>query len=141
MAAKMKADPDATTRLMDTLVGLELLEKNQQSGSWLYSNTKVASQFLTKSSRDSVVGYITHSNKITYSLFGNLEIAVLRGSNQWIKTFELPSEDVFKAEYSNDEARLRFLRGMDSMSRHSCHAVVKTFDLSKFHSCCDLGGR
>ena len=34
VAAKMKADPDATNRLMDTLVALELLEKTKQCESW-----------------------------------------------------------------------------------------------------------
>ena len=119
MAIKMKADPDATTRLINTLVGLELLEKNQQSGSWLYSNTKMASQFLTKSSPDSVGGYITHSNKLLYPLFGNLESAVREGSNQWMNTFGLSSEEVWKSMYSTEEDRLRFLGAMHSTSLHS----------------------
>ena len=141
IAAKMKAEPGATTRLMDTLVALELLQKTKQGESWLYTNTKMASQFLTQSSPDSVDGYIKHSNKVLYSLFGNLENAVREGSNQWINTFGLSSEEAWKSAYNTDEARLRFLRAMHSTSRHSCHAVVKAFDLSQFHSCCDLGGR
>ena len=140
IAAKMKADADATTRLMDTLVALELLQKTKKGESWLYTNTKMASQFLIQSSPDSVYGYIKHSNKLLYSLFGNLESAVREGSNQWMRTFGLSSEEVWKAEYNTEEARLRFLGAMHSTSRHSCHAVVKAFDLSKFHSCCDLGG-
>ena len=141
IAARMKAEPGATTRLMDTLVALELLQKTKQGESWLYTNTKMASQFLTQSSPDSVDGYIKHSNKVLYSLFGNLENAVREGSNQWINTFGLSSEEAWKSAYNTDEARLRFLRAMHSTSRHSCHAVVKAFDLSQFHSCCDLGGR
>ena len=141
IAAKMKTEPDATIRLMDTLVALELLQKTKQGESWLYTNTKMASQFLTQSSPDSVYGYIKHSNKLLYPLFGNLESAVRVGSNQWMRTFGLSSEEVWKAEYSTEEARLRFLRARHSTSRHFCHAVVKAFDLSEFHSCCDLGGR
>ena len=49
VAAKMKANADATTRLMDTLIALELLQKTKQGESWLYTNTKMASQFLTQS--------------------------------------------------------------------------------------------
>jgi len=140
IAAKMKADEDAATRLMDTLVALELLQKTKKGESWLYTNTQMASQFLTQSSPDSVYGYIKHSNKLLYPLFGNLESAVREGSNQWMKTFGLSSEEVWQAGYGTEEARLRFLRAMHSTSRHSCHAVVKAFDLSQFHSCCDLGG-
>ena len=140
IAAKMKADADAATRLMDTLVALELLQKTKKGESWLYMNTQMASQFLSQSSPDSVYGYIKHSNKLLYPLFGNLESAVQEGSNQWMKTFGLSSEEVWKAVYGTEEARLRFLGAMHSTSRHSCHAVVKAFDLSQFHSCCDLGG-
>lgn len=141
IAAKIKTDPDATTRLMDSLVAMEFLDKTKEDESWFYSNTKMTSQFLTKSSPDSVGAYITHSNKLVYPLFGNLESAVREGSNQWMNTFGLSSDEVWKAEYSTDDARLRFLGAMHSTSRHSSHAVAKAFDLSKFHSCCDLGGK
>lgn len=46
IAAKIEADSDATARLMDTLVALELLEKTQEDAtSWLYSNTKLQASF------------------------------------------------------------------------------------------------
>ena len=137
ISLKMSANVDATTRLMDTLVALELLEKTKQGESWLYSNTKMAKEFLTKSSPNSVDGYIKHSNKLLYHLFGNLESAVREGSNQWMNTLGQSSEDA----YNTEEARLRFLGAMHSTSRHTCHAVVTAFDLSQFQSCCDLGGR
>ena len=139
-SSKMSTNVDVTIRLMDTLVALELLEKTKQGESWLYSNTEMSTQFLTKSSPDSIDGYIRHSNKLTHHLFGNLESAICEGSNQWMKTFGQSSEDVWKAEYSSEEARLRFLETMHSTSRHSCHAVATAYDLSEFQSCCDLGG-
>ena len=141
ISSKMSTNVDATTRLMDALVALELLEKTKQGESCLYSNTEMSKQFLTKSSPDSVDGYIRHSNKLLYHLFGNLESAVREGSNQWMKTFGQPSEDVWKAEYNTEKARLRFLGAMHSSSRYSCHAVATAHDLSEFQSCCDLGGR
>ena len=141
ISSKMSTNVDATTRLMDTLVALELLEKTKQGESWLYSNTEMSKQFLTKSSPDSVDGYIRHSNKLLYHLFGNLESAVREGSNQWMKTFGESSEDAWKSAYNIEEDRLRLLRAFHSWSRHSCHAVVTGFDLSEFQCCCDLGGK
>ena len=141
ISSKMSANVDATTRLMDTLVALELLEKTKQGESWLYSNTEMAKEFLTKSSPNSVDGYIKHSNKLLYHLFGNLESAVREGSNQWMNTFGQSSEDLWKVAFNTEEARLRFLGGLHSTSRLSSHAVVTAFDLSKFHCCCDLGGK
>ena len=141
ISSKMTANVDATTRLMDTLVALELLEKIKEGESWLYYNTEMAKEFLTKSSPNSVDGFIKHSNKLLYNLFGNLENAVREGSNQLMNTFGQSSEDLWKAVYNTQEARLRFLGAMHSTSRHSCHHVATVFDLSEFQSCCDLGGR
>ena len=42
-----------------------------------------------------------------YHLFGNLECAFRKGSNQWMKTFGQSSEDAWKAAYNTDEDRLR----------------------------------
>ena len=50
ISSKMDANVDATTRLMDTLVALELLQKTKEGESWLYSNTDMSREFLTKSS-------------------------------------------------------------------------------------------
>ena len=141
LSSRMSANVDATTRLMDTLVALEILEKTKQGEAWLYSNTEMAKEFLTKSSPNSVDGYIKHSNKLLYHLFGNLESAVREGSNQWMNTFGQSSEDLWKVAFNTEEARLRFLGGLHSTSRLSSHAVVTAFDLSKFHCCCDLGGK
>jgi len=141
ISSKMNANVDATTRLMDTLVALELLEKTKDGESWLYSNTEMSKEFLTKTSPNSVDGYIKHSNKLLYHLFGNLESAVRDGSNQWMNTFGQSSEDWCKAAYNTEEDRLQFLGAMHSTSRNSCHDVVTAFDLTKFQSCCDLGGR
>lgn len=56
MSSKIGSNADATACFMDTLVALELLEKTKQDGSWLYSNSNIAKQFLTKSSPHSVYG-------------------------------------------------------------------------------------
>ena len=73
-------------------------------------------------------------------MFGNLESAIREGSNQWMRTFNLSSEDFFKSSYNIEEDRIRFQSAMHSTSLHFCHAVVTAFDLSSFDNCCDLGG-
>ena len=141
VAAKLSTNPDTTALLMDTLVALELLQKNHNGESWLYSNTQMASQFLTESSPDSITGFTDHSQKRVYPLFGNLETAVKEGSDQWMNTFSLPLEDMWKTVYKTDEARLKYLGAMHDTSRYTCHGAARAFDLSKFRHCCDLGGR
>ena len=80
----LSSDLDATTRLMDTLVAMELLEKSKQGDQWLYSNSEMATKFLTKDSPDSYLDMISMRNKTTYPIFGNLETAVLEGTTQFL---------------------------------------------------------
>ena len=90
----LSSDLDATTRLLDTLVALEFLEKSKQGDQWLYKNTEIASKFLTTSSPDSQLGTISLFNKMLYPLYGNLESAVLDGNIQWMKAFGKSPEDI-----------------------------------------------
>ena len=139
---KMSSDLDATTRLLDTLVALEFLEKSRQGNQWLYTNSEMASKFLTTSSPQSQLGIISLMNKILYPLHGNLESAVLDGSMQWANAFGKSPEDVFReAIYSTEEDSLRFNKGMHSVSFSASYALAKAVDLSAFNNCCDLGGK
>ena len=138
----LSSDLDATTRLLDTLVALEFLEKSKQGDQWLYKNTEIASKFLTTSSPDSQLGTISLFNKILYPLQGSLESAVLDGNIQWMKAFGKSPEDIFRqAVNSTEEDSLRFNKGMHSTAFPASYAVAKAVDLSAFNNCCDLGGR
>ena len=138
----LSSDLDATTRLLDTLVALEFLEKSRQGNQWLYTNSEMASKFLTTSSPQSQLGIISLMNKILYPLHGNLESAVLDGSMQWANAFGKSPEDVFReAIYSTEEDSLRFNKGMHSVSFSASYAVAKAVDLRAFNNCCDLGGK
>lgn len=75
-----------------------------------------------------------------YKLWGELETAVLTGTNCWQEAFGLSSSDVFGSLYQGDAAVLRFMRGMDGFSQLSAHAVLTAFDLSRFRNLVDWGG-
>ena len=55
VAAKIMANSEATEQLMDLLVALELLEKSRNGESWFYTNTEMASNYLTKYGPHSMV--------------------------------------------------------------------------------------
>ena len=137
----LSSDLDATTRLMDTLVAMELLEKFKQGDQWLYSNSEMATKFLTKDSPDSYLDMIAMRNKTTYPMFGNLETAVLEGTTQWKKTFGISAEDWFPNICNTEEAKLRFMGAMHCNSLYGSYATAKAMDLSAYRSCCDLGGK
>ena len=137
----LSSDLDATTRLMDTLVAMELLEKFKQGDQWLYSNSEMATKFLTKDSPDSLYDMIAVRNQKIYYIFGNLETAVLEGTTQWERTFGMSTEDSFVNLYNTEEAKLRFMGAMHCNYRYESYAVAKSIDLSAYRSCCDLGGK
>ena len=141
VAAKIMANSEATEQLMDLLVALELLERSRNGESWFYTNTEMASNYLTKYSPHSMVSSLAFSKTVIYPLFGHLESAVREGSDQWMRALGVSSEELWKAVYQTDEAKLTFLEYMHKSSLHYCHAVSRAFDLSNFGSFCDVGGK
>lgn len=51
---------------------MQLLEKDEEGGG--YKNTQTAKDFLTRTSPTSCIGYISHSNKLLYPLWAELEV-------------------------------------------------------------------
>ena len=140
ISESISSDLDATTRLMDALVGLEFLEKTKHGDQWVYNNSQMSTKFLTSSSPESKLGIIALENKMGYPLFGNLESAVREGATQWWKTFGKSPDDIWQEEYSSEEAILRFMSAMHSTALYGSYAVAQAIDLSEYSSCCDLGG-
>lgn len=119
---------DGLTRLLDAAVGLDLLGGGKAQGG--YSLTDVTKAYLLSDAEGSLAGYVQHSDML-YTLWGELETAVLTGSNVWQAAFGLDSADVFGSLYTGEAAMLRFMRGMDGFSQLSAHAVLTAFDLSR----------
>src|SRR5215212_5559630 len=86
LAAELKADGDALERLLDTCVGLGLLEK---SSGKRYANTELASAYLCRSTPGTLAGYVLFSDQALYPMWGNLEQAVREGTNRWTQTFDM----------------------------------------------------
>ena len=126
---------------MDTLVAMELLEKFKQGDQWFYSNSEMATKFLTKDSSDSHLDMIALINKMMYPIFGNLETAVCEGTTQWKKTFGMSTEESFVNLYNTEEAKLRFMGAMHCNYLYGSYASAKAIDLSAYRRCCDLGGK
>jgi acetylserotonin O-methyltransferase len=76
LAKRLKANPDALTRLLDGCVGLQLLDRDDRS----YRNTPAASAYLCRNSPQSVTGYVNYSNTFYWKLGANLEDAVREGT-------------------------------------------------------------
>ena len=135
LAQELGANADALERLLDSCVALGLLEKEGA----LYSNSPVAKTYLTRSSPNTLAGYILYSDRALYPLWGNLEAAIREGTNRWEQTFG-GEASIFEHFFRTEEARRDFLSGMDGFGQLSSPAVVAAFDLGRFHRLVDLGG-
>jgi len=83
LATTLNLDHDALERLLDTCVGLQLLERAGAR----YANTPAAAAYLCKRSPSRLTGYISYSNAILWKLWANLEDAIREGTNRWQQTF------------------------------------------------------
>jgi acetylserotonin N-methyltransferase len=135
LASELKLHPGALTRLLDACIPLELLTRAGD----LYRNTSDASRALVTASPDSLVGYILHSDRSLYSLWGRLDDAVREGTNRWAQVFG--NRASLFDHYFRDPASMRsFLTGMHGAGQLTSDRIVRAFDLSKFEHLIDLGG-
>jgi acetylserotonin N-methyltransferase len=135
LAQELDVNADALERLLDSCAALGLLEKQGAA----YSNSPVAMTYLTRSSPNTLAGYILYSDRALYPLWGNLEAAIREGTNRWQQTFG-GEASIFEHFFRTEEARRDFLSGMDGFGQLSSPAVVAAFDLSRFRRLVDLGG-
>ena len=82
---------DGLARLLDASVSLGLLGGTKE-GYWL---TRTAETYLVPDSPYSLAGYVVHSDRLLYKLWGGLETSILTGTNCWEDAFGLDGTDVF----------------------------------------------
>jgi acetylserotonin N-methyltransferase len=129
------ADCRELARLLDACGALGLLEKRGDQ----YVNTAQSDKYLRSDSPDTMSGYIRHSNRVLYWMWGHLEDAIREGTHRWKQTFDL-DQPTFSNFYSTEESMRNFLRGMHGYGRITSPPVVAAVDLSRFHRLVDLGG-
>jgi acetylserotonin O-methyltransferase len=135
MSSQLNCNPDAMERLLCALAGVGLLAKVGDQ----FSNTAVASTYLTTTSPRRMTGYINYSNAVGWQLWGNLEDAVREGTSRWKQCYGW-DEPIFSSFFKTDEAANEFLMGMHGFGTISSPAVVHAIDLSAYKHLVDLGG-
>ncbi|XP_062378508.1 acetylserotonin O-methyltransferase 2 [Sardina pilchardus] len=140
VARELGSSQDGMERLLDVLVGIEILEVERKEGTAYYSSTDVSNLYLAKASPKSLHDMIIYQSQTIYPLWNNLVDAVREGKNQNEKTFGLSSEDIFSAIYRSEEEMLKFMGLMNSTWAIDGHDIVTAFNLSGFKSMVDLGG-
>jgi acetylserotonin N-methyltransferase len=128
--------PNGYDRLLDACVSLGLLEKEGDR----YRNSPMAERYLTRSSPDTMAGYIVYSNAALFPMWSDLEGALRDGSPRWEPVFGFPPSGLFEHFFRTDQQKRDFLLGMHGFGRLTSAEVVSAFDLSRFRRFVDLGG-
>ncbi len=127
----------AGDRLLEACVSLGLLEKGEGG----YRNTAISDVYLRRQSPQTLTGYIEYSNSALYPMWARLEDAIAEGSNRWGPVFGFTGGGpLFSHFFETAEKKHDFLMGMHGFGQISSPAVVRSFDLSEFTRCVDLGG-
>ncbi|WDQ15930.1 class I SAM-dependent methyltransferase [Rhodopirellula sp. P2] len=134
-ATELKCDPAAMKRLLDGLVGMDLLSREGD----LYNNTELASELLTTTSPNRMTGYIKFSNDVSWKLWTHFENAIREGSHRWKDAYGW-EQPIFSSFFADEAAMREFLMGMHGYGVISSPKVVRAVDLSPFKHLVDLGG-
>ncbi len=127
IAQQISANTDALERLLDSCVGLGLLQRIDG----VYSNTPLAAHYLLSSSPRRMTGYINYSNNVMWPMWGKLEDAVREGTHRWQQCYGLDGP-IFSHFFRDEAAKREFLMGMHGFGVISSPQVVSAMDLSGF---------
>jgi len=144
LSEKMSTHPNATERLLNALVNFELLHKqtgNSNDEEVVYENTEVAKWLTLDWKYGNLIAFAKFAKQTSYGLFGNLAHAIRENQSQWRRTFNETSEELFKCVYSSQEKTIGFMETMVGIGKPGAPFFVSAFDLSRFKTMCDIGGR
>jgi predicted O-methyltransferase YrrM len=138
IAEALELDERAIPDFPDTLVALELLEREGEGDDAVYRNTEAGAVFLDKASPAYVGGLLEMANARLYPFWGDLTEALRTGKPQ--NEIKHTGKPMFEELYS-DEARLeQFMNAMAGVSAGPFMALAEKFDFSKYETLCDAGG-
>jgi len=124
IAGKISGSLKGAERLLNALVAMALLEKNDE----VYGNIPAGRDFLSKQSPKYIGHVIMHHHHLVEG-WSQLDQAVLSG--QPIRS---------RSSFSKEEWRQSFLMGMFNLAMNLAPQLVQQIDLSSKHHLLDLGG-
>ena len=124
ISEKVDGAARGVVRLLDALVAMELLEKQNET----YSNTAFGREFLAKDSPKYLGHIIMHHHHLVQS-WSQLDKAVISGQ---------PQRD--RSSHSQEEWRESFLMGMFNLAMGLAPQIVPALDMSDRNHLLDLGG-
>ena len=125
LASKLSLQDDALERLLDSLVNLNLLQKEGN----MYYNTYNSSKYLVRN-QASYIGYVALYHKSRYDVWGKLDRSLKTGKPIAAASFLAPD----KNQINN------YARAMSARAQLEVNDVMDRIDLSDCKRLLDLGG-
>jgi hypothetical protein len=138
IAAALGLHKRAIPDFPDTLVALGLLARDGDGPDARYSNTQDTAAFLNRASPAYIGGILEMANARLYRFWGDLTEALRTGQLQ--NEARHTGESLFSKLYESPERLEQFMNAMAGISAGDFFQFAGTFDFSKYHTLCDVGG-
>jgi precorrin-6B methylase 2 len=122
----------------DSLVALELLDREGEGSGARYRNTEASAAFLDKASPTYIGGILEMCNARLYEFWGDLTKGLQTGKPQ--NEIKHTGKPVFEELYSDENRLEQFMNAMAGISLGPVHALADKFDFSRYETLCDVGG-
>lgn len=122
---------------LDTLVSLNLLEREGSGHTARYLNTPETGAYLDKKSPMYLGGILEMANDRLYGYWDNLTTALRTGEPQ---SEVAQGDDLFETLYADEQRLEQFLRAMQGIQMGNFLALAEKIDFSKYRTYCDVGG-
>lgn len=123
---------------LDALVALGFLERDGQGDQASYRNSAEADAFLDRNKPGYVGGILEMANDRLYPFWSDLETALRNGKPQ--NEIKHEGVDLFEKLYQDPERLEQFIAAMGGHQLGAFQALAESFDFSRYHTLCDLGG-
>ena len=129
-----RANPD----FFDTLVALNMLERDGDGAEGKYRNTAETGRFLDQNSPQYRAGFLEMANARLYPFWGNLTDGLRTGQPQ--NEIKHTGTSMFSQLYAEPARLEQFMRAMSGISAGNFQSFAKKFDFSRYKTMCDIGG-
>ena len=134
----LKLNGRGISDFLDTLVGMELLNRNGNGKDARYSNTTEVSLFLVKNSPYYIGWWFDWIVRVHEQTWEALDEALKTGKPQR-QDIKDTGKHLFELSYESEEKGRAFIEGMNFAQMASFNDFAKKFDFS-YNTLCDIGG-
>ncbi|MCX6596827.1 MAG: methyltransferase [Acidobacteria bacterium] len=138
LGAEIGLHPRGISDFFDSLVAMNILERDGDGEEALYANSPLSSLYLRQESPRYIGGALEMLNARLFKFWHDLPEALRTGKPQ--NETKHGQKGVFETLYEEPARLEQFMGAMTGLSRMNFEAFAEKFDFSPFKTMCDIGG-